>query len=169
MLFLKDNLVSINSAIGSQVSEINNREKYLIYHEICPSHHSKLQGRKLVNKENTSSMKKKMGGKMSKEDWVSKSLFIITILKLKIPWVILPKVADWIRFKSQVCLTPKLRITRVPLAYMLTGCPGGQYRGWEGKGSVQRGAYLRKKIMMIKLTFIEHLICTSHILSTSHL
>ena len=35
---------------------------------MCPSHHSKLQGQKQVNKENTSSMKKKMEEKMSKED-----------------------------------------------------------------------------------------------------
>ena len=67
MLFLKDNLVSLKSAIGSQVYEINNREKYLIYHEMCPATIVNYRGKKLVNKEDTSSMKKN-GRKLSKKD-----------------------------------------------------------------------------------------------------
>ena len=48
---------------------------------MCPSHHSKLQGQKQVNKENTSSMKKKKWKKKCLKKIVSESLFIITILK----------------------------------------------------------------------------------------
>lgn len=66
MQFQKHSLVSVKSAKESTPSEVMDIEYWFIYSETYPRCHSKLQGKKQINRENHSSMKK-LGGKIARK------------------------------------------------------------------------------------------------------